>query len=91
MVLRDDSRGGVPHRQDQRGVGTVQFETDGVLIINDYLLDQAEPGDKVIFFGGDDFFRMADEFLAEAARREGSTDSGPENVRVGGPLDSEAQ
>lgn len=59
--------------------------------INDYLLDQAEPGDKVIFFGGDDFFRMADEFLAEAARREGATDSGPGDVRVGGPLDSEAQ
>ena len=37
--------------------------------ITAYLLERVEPGDKVIFFGGDDFFLMADAFTAELAER----------------------
>ncbi len=31
--------------------------------INAYLLETVHPDDKVLFFGGDDFFRMADSFV----------------------------
>ncbi len=37
--------------------------------INDYLLSSVSPGDKVVFFGGDDFFRMADAFVSELQQR----------------------
>jgi hypothetical protein len=30
-----------------------------------HLRASAQPGDKVLFFGGDDFFRMADDWVAE--------------------------
>ena len=30
-----------------------------------HLRDTVKPGDKVLFFGGDDFFRMADDWVAE--------------------------
>jgi UDP-N-acetylmuramate--alanine ligase len=54
--------------------------------INDYLLEHVRPGDKVIFFGGDDFFRMADAFVAELARRAGEAGvQGPAQM-LGGPL-----
>jgi UDP-N-acetylmuramate--alanine ligase len=56
--------------------------------INDYLLEAVEPGDKVIFFGGDDFFRMADAFAAEYARRSEATEPEPAQPRVSGPLDT---
>lgn len=59
--------------------------------INAHLLETSEPGDKIIFFGGDDFFRMADEFLAEAARRAGATQSQPDPQRVGGPLNRDVE
>jgi UDP-N-acetylmuramate--alanine ligase len=55
--------------------------------INDYLYEHVRPGDKVIFFGGDDFFQMADEFLAEFTRRAQSPGPGPEQRRVSGPFD----
>ena len=54
--------------------------------INDYLFEQVRPGDKVIFFGGDDFFRMADAFAAELARRHEQTASEPRQPKVSGPL-----
>ena len=38
--------------------------------ITDYLHEQVRPGDQVMFFGGDDFFRMADAW-AERLRAEG--------------------
>ena len=54
--------------------------------INAYLLEHTRPGDKVIFFGGDDFFRMADDFIAECARRAGATASAPTiEHHAGGP------
>lgn len=54
--------------------------------INGYLLEHVRPGDKVIFFGGDDFFRMADAFVAELARRAGEAGvQGPAQM-LGGPL-----
>lgn len=53
--------------------------------IMSYLLGQVEPGDKVIFFGGDDFFEMADEFVAELARRAERAAPTPELGDVGGP------
>ncbi len=43
------------------------------LAISDYLLETLVPGDKVIFFGGDDFFRQADALTAELARRAART------------------
>jgi len=55
--------------------------------INDYLYEHVRPGDKVIFFGGDDFFRMADEFLAEFTRRAQTSGPGPVQRRVSGPFD----
>jgi UDP-N-acetylmuramate--alanine ligase len=59
--------------------------------INAHLLERVRPGDQVIFFGGDDFFRMADVFVAELARRAGEADV--ERVMgaslVGGPLATE--
>ena len=54
--------------------------------INDYLYEVVKPGDKVIFFGGDDFFRMADEFLAEVTRRAQTSGPGPEQPKVSGPF-----
>lgn len=54
--------------------------------INDYLYEHVRPGDKVIFFGGDDFFRMADEFLAEVTRRAQSKGPGPDQPKVSGPF-----
>jgi UDP-N-acetylmuramate--alanine ligase len=55
--------------------------------INDYLYEVVEPGDKVIFFGGDDFFRMADTFLAEVTRRAQTSGPGPQQPKVSGPFD----
>lgn len=54
--------------------------------INDYLLERVRPGDKVIFFGGDDFFGMADEFTGELASRAAKVDEDPEMPKVSGPL-----
>lgn len=54
--------------------------------INDYLLESVAPGDKVIFFGGDDFFRMADAFTATLAQRAGHSPQQPRLGDVGGPL-----
>lgn len=54
--------------------------------ITDYLMGRVKPGDKVIFFGGDDFFQMADAFIARKATRAGRVDALPEAGRVGGPL-----
>jgi UDP-N-acetylmuramate--alanine ligase len=56
--------------------------------INSYLHEIVRPGDKVIFFGGDDFFRMADTFLAEVAQRSQATKPAKEQPRVAGPLDT---
>ena len=54
--------------------------------INDYLLENTRPGDKVIFFGGDDFFQMADAFIAECARRAGASEVAPSlDQKAGGP------
>ena len=53
--------------------------------ITSYLLEIVAPGDKVIFFGGDDFFRMADGFTAELARRAGLSPRSPSLQHVGGP------
>ena len=54
--------------------------------INAHLLECSEPGDKIIFFGGDDFFRMADAFAAELARRHGEPAPQPPQPQAGGPL-----
>jgi UDP-N-acetylmuramate--alanine ligase len=54
--------------------------------ITSYLHDVVEPGDKVIFFGGDDFFQMADAFAAELAIEAGKTAPEPSMPRVSGPL-----
>ena len=61
--------------------------------ITPYLLDRVKPGDKVIFFGGDDFFQMADAFIAELAQRAGRATSsqGKLTQPVGGPRDPESQ
>lgn len=53
--------------------------------INAHLLSVVRPGDKVIFFGGDDFFRMADAFTAELARRAAHAPQAPELPEVGSP------
>ena len=45
--------------------------------ITAYLDRTVEPGDKVIFFGGDDFFRMADAFTAGLAQRAGASHPEP--------------
>ncbi len=37
--------------------------------INNYLLDTVSAEDKVLFFGGDDFFRMADRFVTDLNKR----------------------
>ncbi len=54
--------------------------------INKYLLDVVEPGDLVIFFGGDDFFDMAEEFEAMLARQSEATAPTEEPERLEGPL-----
>ena len=48
--------------------------------IPEHLLARVEPGDKVIFFGGDDFFQMADAFVATLARRAAASAPGPETA-----------
>lgn len=60
--------------------------------ITAYLDSTVKPGDKVIFFGGDDFFRMADAFTAGLAQRAGTRAPTPVlDERVGSPrhVDSE--
>lgn len=54
--------------------------------INDYLLETLVPGDKVMFLGGDDFFRQADQLTAELARRAARTEARGEQPRMDGPL-----
>lgn len=55
--------------------------------ITAYLDKTVKPGDKVIFFGGDDFFRMADAFTAGLAQRAGASLPTPTlDERVGSPL-----
>jgi UDP-N-acetylmuramate-alanine ligase len=58
--------------------------------ITEYLHEIVKPGDKAIFFGGDDFFRMADAFIAELASEAGATQPDPEQPKVSGPLAHEA-
>ena len=56
--------------------------------INAYLLKVARPGDKVIFFGGDDFFQMADAFIAAAAQRAAKAPPTPApSAPMGSPRD----
>ncbi len=55
--------------------------------ISPYLLEQVKPGDKVIFFGGDDFFQMADAFIAELAQRGARVEPHQLQEPVGGALD----
>lgn len=54
--------------------------------ITEYLHTVVKPGDKVIFFGGDDFFQMADAFAAELAVNAAQTEAAPAQPTVSGPL-----
>jgi UDP-N-acetylmuramate--alanine ligase len=54
--------------------------------INKYLLDVVEPGDLVIFFGGDDFFEMAESFEARLAQQAEATEPADEPEPMEGPL-----
>ncbi len=54
--------------------------------IPQYLYETLKVGDKALFFGGDDFFRMADEIAAELARRAARVPSAPHLTDVSGPL-----
>lgn len=54
--------------------------------IRETLHEKVDPGDVVIFFGGDDFFEMAEQFEAELARGAGETEEAAEQPRVDGPL-----
>lgn len=58
--------------------------------ITAYLLEVVRPGDKVIFFGGDDFFVMADAFIATLAQRAQRVEVVSASSPVGGPLDPES-
>ena len=69
-------------RENGLPVTYVEDQTD----IPAWLYERLRPGDKIIFFGGDDFFRMADEIAAELARRGEATRTEPEQPRVSGPL-----
>lgn len=51
-----------------------------------YLYKTLRPNDKALFFGGDDFFRMADEIAAELARKAGRVEATPDLDGVSGPL-----
>ena len=55
--------------------------------IKPYLLERARPGDKVIFFGGDDFFEMADAFVAECAQRHARVEPIAQPGDLGGARD----
>lgn len=55
-------------------------------MINEYLLEVLEPGDKVIFFGKDDLLEQADHLQAELARRAAQTEADEEQPRLDGPL-----
>ncbi len=59
--------------------------------ITPYLHEIVRPGDKVIFFGGDDYFQMADGFVAELARRAGHVQDTGGHPRVSGPLATDAE
>lgn len=54
--------------------------------IKETLHQKVRPEDIVIFFGGDDFFQMAEEFEAELAQRVGATTPSAEQPKVDGPL-----
>lgn len=54
--------------------------------IPDYLYKTLKPDDKALFFGGDDFFRMADEIAAEMARNAARSEGTPALGEVSGPL-----
>ncbi len=72
-------------RENGLDVEYVEEQTD----IPQWLIDRVEPGDKVIFFGGDDFFRMADSIAAELAANAAATGADPAQPRVSGPLATE--
>ncbi|MEZ4461287.1 MAG: UDP-N-acetylmuramate--L-alanine ligase [bacterium] len=55
-----------------------------------YLEKTLKPGDQAIFFGGDDFFRMADAIAAELAVRAGSVPDHHAPL-VSGPLTHEVE
>ena len=55
-----------------------------------YLEKTLRPGDQAIFFGGDDFFRMADGIAAELAVSAGSV-PGHHAPLVSGPLTHEVE
>ena len=59
--------------------------------IPDYLMETLHPGDQAIFFGGDDFFRMADGITAELAVRAAATAADPDAAKVSGPLAHEVK
>lgn len=50
------------------------------------LHEMVQPGDTVVFFGGDDFFEMAEQFEAELAQKASETEPPAEQPRVDGPL-----
>ena len=54
--------------------------------IKSTLHEMVDVGDVVIFFGGDDFFQMAEEFEAELAQKAGETEAAGEQPWVDGPL-----
>lgn len=58
--------------------------------VPDYLLKTLNPGDQAIFFGGDDFFRMADAIAAELAVRAGAAPKLKGKLDASGPLANEA-
>ena len=74
----------VVDRIRENGLNVTYVEEQGE--ITNYLHTVVEPGDKVIFFGGDDFFRMADGFAAELAIQAGGTAADPPQPMVSGPL-----
>jgi UDP-N-acetylmuramate--alanine ligase len=69
-------------RENGLKVTYIENQTD----IPQYLYETLRTGDKALFFGGDDFFRMADEIAAELARRSARVPSEPHLTGVSGPL-----
>jgi UDP-N-acetylmuramate--alanine ligase len=54
--------------------------------VDESLLELIEPGDRVVFIGTDELFRVADRFLAEVTSRAQTAGPGPEQPRVSSPF-----
>ena len=67
-----------------RGVSATYVASEAEVV--GHLIEKLRPGDRLIYFGDDDFLRMADQVQAELAARAERVPADDEQPRLDGPL-----